>query len=309
VDYGTAACRASFLLSRWNGTHTEIQLPPLQSLEVYVDGRKADGFAKSESGMVSVPLPEPKTGKLATIELRYRTPLPRDSRRVRQLALPLIRKSLLKNPMRWYLGSDAADAPLLLPNTSRLELEWAWRGLGFAPKAAATPTELEQWFLAGTQRETPDANTAIAAEADSLAGRITEPAMLEFCLVPRSILVLVASALAFGIGLGCSRMPQARLGMFAGVVAIAVAILSVLAPQPLAQVVAAVQPGLFGLALFLLGKLGFDAVLRRRVDRLPAFSRGTTTALSASIRDLDSRPSRNPIEAVIAPRSPSASKG
>jgi hypothetical protein len=136
-----------------------------------------------------------------------------------------------------------------------------------------------------------------------------EPAVLEFYLVPRFTLMLIASAAVFGIGLAFARWPFSRLGWIVGFLAIAFAVFSVWAPQPLAQLLAAMQPGLGALALFLLGKWSFAAMLRRRVERLPAFSRVPLPVPPPSVRENGSRPSRNPLDAVISPRSPSASKG
>jgi len=307
ADDGVANCRASFLLSRGNGA-AEIQLPQVSGLEVLVDGRRAEGMPP-QGGTIQVPLPEPGAGKFTAIELRYRTAMPRDSQRVRSFVPPVVRRSVSKSPLRWHVGIENGFVPLLLNRKNALELEWAWHGFGFSPSAAVTVAELEQWFLTGKIRD--GASTHSHPGSESLAGRYSESDALEFWIVPRFAWILSLSFFAFVCGIWISRWPWQRIGVVLCLLGIATAIASALVPQPLAQIAAGMQPGFAALALFLLGKAGVEAYLRRRVDRLPAFRRAPSVVAPSALSN-GSRPSRIPlglpIETSLA-RPPSAARG
>lgn len=316
TDAGNAICRAKFLLTKWTGDLAEIQLPHAQALEVFIDGKRADGIVPNEADLVQIPLPEARAGKSATIELRYRAPLPRGPRGVRLLPPPVIRGATLRNALRWHLGVDGGIAPLLLTRELNLELQWAWRGFGFAPSAASTPAELEQWFSAGAESERSESMIWPTAASDTIAARQIEPAALAILLLPRFGWIAAISLLAFAVGYFVSRLRVQWLSLAVGGFAIGAAIASVVVPHPVAQAFAAMQPGIAALGAFLFGKAALAGYLRRRVDHLPAFSRGghQPAPISASAREANgSRPSRRPrelpIEATIGSRPPSASKG
>ena len=318
ADDATAICRAKYLLTKWTGATAELQLPPVQSFEVYVDGKRVDGVVPSDtdSPTIAVPLPGMRTGQAAVIELRYRILIPRGPRGVRTLALPRFRNASLRNPLRCHLGFDAANTPLLLSGHLQLELKWAWRALGFAPVAATTPVELEQWFLAGAETEHDDLGTWPTASSDSVAGRQIEPGSIAIAFVPRIAWVGGISLLAFALGYLISRLRPIWFGPVLGALAVVAALSSAIAPHPAAQAFAAMQPGILAFAVVLIGKAALRGYLRRRMSHLPAFSRGGMLPSPAmpSMRGTEgSSPSRiprsTPIEPTISSRPPSAIKG
>jgi hypothetical protein len=307
-DPATATCRMSLLLSRWNGSSVDIRMPPVQTVDATVDGRRIEGLVPGEERILRVPVPEQKPGKTTTIEIRYRASLARGSGRARSFPLPSIQAALLKNPLRWHISAPMAETPLLVSQAGRLDLEWTWHGFGLASRPATTPSDLDQWLTSGTGRETPGGYPQTGSRIECLSGQSLEPAVLEILLVPRPAFVALVSTAVLGIGLMLTRWPIHRIGWALGLVGLGVGVVSVIAPQPTAQFIVASQPGWLVLATFLSGKWAIVETFRRRANRLPAFSGTPPTQPVDSIQGQGSRPAMNRAEAVAGPRSHSARK-
>jgi hypothetical protein len=102
-------------------------------------------------------------------------------------------------------------------------------------------------------------------------------------LVPRVGWVAGVSAAAFLIGLLLSRLRARWLGPAVAVLGVAVATGAAVAPQPAAQVVAAAQPGVVLLLTLLVGSAAWRWYARRRVERLPSFSRSRGSVPAAAV--------------------------
>ena len=144
-DDGTAAARARFVLSRWLGDGVDVALPPPlpgTTVEVLVDGKRVEP-APGPNGW-RVPLPEPRSGRAAVLDIRYRFPFGS----WRPLPIPELVGAAV-GPVRVQVTAPPGSVPLLAGG--RPEQRWVARGFVFAPLAPAAD-ELRRGSPAGPSR-------------------------------------------------------------------------------------------------------------------------------------------------------------
>ena len=287
---GTAAVRGRYVLRRWPAGGVELELPADAVVDIYADGKKLDPQPGSpnpdaDERTVRLILPDLKPGRSATLlDVRYPLATTRTGSGTRVLIPPVLRAAAYRTPTRWHATAPPGMVPLFPSADWQPDTRWGWRGFGVAPTAAVTAAELEQWLTAGTETDGEADAWTVPGGGDTVAARQAVPDRVTVVLLPRVGWVAAVSAGAFLFGLLVSRLRSRWFGPAVAVVAVAVAVGTVLAPQPASQVVAAAQPGVFLLATLLLGAAAWRWYARRRVERLPSFSRsrGSVPAVAAA---------------------------
>lgn len=258
-DDGTATARSRFVLSRWLTDSLDVALPPPlpgTAAEVWVNDRKADAPAGPHGPRV--PLPEPKPGQPATIDLRYRFAFEPGW----AVAAPELLGAAV-GPVRLQVTAPPGSVPLLAGG--RPEQRWALRGAVFAP-LAPTADALDGWLRDGTEP------AAGRAGPDSAAARLDGP--VRVAAVPLAALAAGSSLVVLLLGLSAVRLPGGAAGPLVTVLAGVVAVAAVLAPQPAGLAAAAAIPGVAVLGLALAARALTRRAARRRITHLPGFARG-----------------------------------
>ena len=307
--------QTKLLLKRWLGSSLEVELPRVESLEVWIEGRPVEAIPQSavadstEPWLLSVPLPESKPNKPLVVELRYRTASAKTNYRERLCAPPKIRGAVYRTPVRWLLATDSDRMAFIASGRWDPEFRWARRGFGFAPTAAESPQELDAWLTAGTETESGEPYPWLRTGGDAIAGRQSDPQPVPVMLIPKSAWIAGWSTAVFAIGWALSRLRKRRLGVALASTGVGLALAGALAPQGLAQMLSATPLGAAALALTLVAGFARRFYRLRSVERLPGFSRERqrpmslrTTEIPAADPESGQRPSRSPA-ATAQPRS------
>ena len=270
VDDGATRYRARFLLRRWLAPAIEVRLPePLTgpTPEFLRDGQKIEATpvpdAANGERAFRIPLPEPRPGRTAIIEVRYQLPAARGMDSAYQP--PLLSAAAFAGPVLWQATVPPGELPLLASGATA-EFRWQWRGGMIAPGPIGTSDELEHWLRTGDEPFGRD-------DGNSLTARQTTPAALVVYRVPRIGFVLLCSVAVFALFLVLTRLPVAAVGPVVAVLAGSFGVATAFFPHPTAQIAGACQPGLVAFAGLLLVQLGVRSYYRRRTTYLPGFSR------------------------------------
>jgi len=289
--------QAKLLLKRWLGSSVEVELPRVDNLEVWIDGRPVEAIPQPastdspEPWLLTVSLPESKPNKPLLLELRYRTSSPRSNYRERTCVPPKIRGAVYRTPVRWLLTTDPDQLAFIPSGRWDPEFRWARRGFGFAPTAAESPHDLDTWLTAGTETEAGEEYLWLRTGGDSIAGRQSEPQPVPVVLIPKLAWLAGWSTSVFAIGLGVSRLRKRQLGLALAFIGIGLALTGALAPQGLAQVLSAMPLGATVLVLTLVAGFGWRFYRLRSVERLPGFSRERQRPTSVRVAEI---PAVNP---------------
>ncbi len=295
------------LLKRWLGASLEMELPRMDHLELWVEGKlvealpKASGDGADEPWVLTVPLPDFKPNTAITVEVRYRYAGARERYRERSCIPPRIRGALYRAPLRWLLTTEVDSVAFIPSGDWEPEYRWAWRGFGFAPTAPDSPEDMDAWLKTG--QDAPDTSPWQSAISDSVAGRQTSPRGIPVVLIPRLAWVVAWSGVLLLLGLAASQLRLIWCCLGLAPVGIALACASAVCPQGLAQVLAAMQPGAVLLAFALATLFAWRFYRARRLERLPGFSRDRNAVpvrsdtIPLSNVTNGNRPSRSPSSA------------
>ncbi len=131
VEDGATRYRARFLLRRWLTPAIEVGLPgPLAgpTPEFLRDGQKVEASPVPDAGTGArtfrIPLPEPRPGRTAVIEVRYQLPAARGADSAYQP--PLLPSAAFAGPVRWQVSVPPGALPLLTTGATA-EFRWRWR--------------------------------------------------------------------------------------------------------------------------------------------------------------------------------------
>lgn len=306
VGEAAVVVQEKLLLKRWLGSSLEVELPRLDTLELWVDEKPVEALPQPASAdatdtwILTVPLPESKPNKMILVELRYRAASPRTLYRERLCHPPIIRGALYRTPLRWLLGSEP-DLLTFVPSGSwDPEFRWAWRGFGFAPTANESPQELDAWLRAGGETTPGETSPWLPAGGEILAGRQSTPQSVPVLLIPKLAWMAVCSGVVLLLGLGLFQLRTFWLGLALAVLGIGFAVVGAVSPQGLAQVLAGSQPGALASVVILAGLTAWRSYQAKRLDRLPGFSRernpvSILVPLGPANPDSGNRPSRQPV--------------
>lgn len=298
------------LLKKWLGSSMMVELPRLEHLELWVDGKPVEAVPKStmddgsDSSLLTVPLPEYKSLKVIAVELRYRYASARNRQRERQCVPPRIRGAVYRTALRWWIATEAESVAFIPSGHWDPEYRWAWRGFGFAPTARETPQELDAWLIGGLETEADESAWRGAGGSDAISGRQTEPKPISVVLIPKLGWIAGCSGLLFLFGIAMSYLRTVLLGLVLGTVGIGLAFAGALCPQALAQTLSAMQAGAVLLMVALVGSAAWRFYRSRRLDRLPGFSRDRTATsvrgpeVPPASHESGKRPSRAPSSAL-----------
>jgi hypothetical protein len=268
-DEGTAV-RSRFLLRRWFADAIEVKLPAAIGAtipEVFLDEppKRIPGAVRSENGerILRVPLPESRLGRTLVLDIRFTTPNAPSGEPTTYFAPEPL--AMLAGPVRWQVTGPFGTVPLLLGG-ERGEQHWR-RDLGMIVPTPVGREELEKWLFTGAT------DSADNGALDSAVVRVPSTSPLSFIHLPRLPFIIGVSIGALILGLLLSQLPGWLSGPIVAVLAGAVAVATVLYPQPATQIAAAAEPGCAALVLV----LGIQAVARwqhrQRITHLPGFTR------------------------------------
>ena len=262
---------ARFMVRRWLAPSMEFRIPgtfAAPNPEFRIDGLKVNGIPVPDSNgdrAYRIPLPAP--GKPVAIEVRYQ--LPATSGRVGKVVYqpPLLNNAMITGRLRWQVTLPSGATPLL-SGGGNSEFHWQFGMTGLAPAPIATPEELERWFQTGDEPSGAGSDTR-----GMLTVRQAGLESLSIYRIPRTWLISICSAFAFVLMLMLSRLPGWAVGPAIGILGCGLGVAAILLPHVAASAVGACQPGLAG-ALLVFATLALARlVYRRRVSRLPGFSR------------------------------------
>jgi hypothetical protein len=275
TDDGPTSYRGRFLVRRWLTPSVEVRLPgPLAgpNPEFLRDGLKVDAVPVPEGGpgrSFRVPLPEAKPGAAVVIEVRYQLPAARQTGEA-VYHPPLLPAAAFTGPVRWQITVPGTSVPLLTGGAAP-EFRWRLRPTGLTPAPAAAADELDRWFRGGDEAA---GGSGPDAAGEAVTARQVRPAAVTVYRAPRVALVIACSVTAFVVVLVLWRLPGAIVGPAVAVVAGGLGVAAVLVPHAAAQAAGACQPGLAAALVALVVVAVARASYRRRVTRLPGFSRG-----------------------------------
>ena len=275
---GQASLRARYLIHRWAATDIDVELPPGSFPEFFFDGKKIDPLVlngANEPRIARVHIGEVKTARsFSVLELRQQSLAARGPRRERVFTAPTIQGIAFRTPLRWHFTTQAGTTALFTAPEFQPEIRWGWRGTGMAPVAASTPSELDQWFTEGTDLDAAESGIAIATEGDTLCARQLQAShTIEIYFLPRAAWATACSAVVFVVGFMLSRLRVRWLGPVLGLLGAAFVLFAIRFPQPLTQLIAGTQYGILMLLVVLASSASLRWWARRRIERLPAFSR------------------------------------
>jgi hypothetical protein len=279
-DDGGTAYRARFLLRRWLAAGIAVRVPGPPAgpePELLVDGRRVEAAAVADptaaDRTLRVPLPEARAGRTVVLEVRYRLP-PRRSGEDPLYLPPVLPDAAFAGPTRWQVTVPAGSVPLVPGGAASAELRWRSRWGMLSPAPAVSADDLDRWFRSGAEPdEAASPGESAAAAGEPVVFRQATPAPVRVYRVPRVTLVAACSLAVLVLGLALARLPGWLAGPAVAFLGGAAAVAAVLVPQPAAAVAGACQPGLAALILVLVVQAAGRAYYRRRLTRLPGFTR------------------------------------
>jgi len=273
AEDGTVSYRARFVLRRWLRPSVEIRLPGTlagPNPEFLRDGQRLEATLISSTEherAFRVPLPPSRPGATTVIEVRYQLALPRARTGELIYSPPILPGVAFAGPVRWQATVPDGNSPFLMAGATP-EFRWLLRPLGVAPCASGTGEALEAWFNSGDEStDNPDLTN------EGFTARQMTPAPITVYQLPHTGVVIASSVLAFILVLFLWRLPSTLFGLGVGLFGASAVVTAVFFPHPAAQVVGSSQPGLAAAAVVVVF-LSFARWLhRRRVTRMPGFSR------------------------------------
>jgi hypothetical protein len=300
-DDGMQAYRVRYRLrpGQAGGLEVELPAPPAEiQFDALLDGTRVPWRSPDTSGVpsrvVRLPVESAAGGAVRVLELSYvltpgRADVPHGSRWGSALYPPVPRGAVAVGPVRWQVVRPSGD---LVFATDGFEIaeRWRWqRGLWTAVPAWGAE-ELGRWF-GGPEWAAAEPD---AGGGDAYVGRQTAAGPVRFVAVPRPVALLAASLAAVALGLAAVWSGGPRLWLAGGAVLAAAGLCASLVwPRPVAQVLAASQPGWVVLAGVLAARWVMLHRYRRRVLFLPGFTRVSANG-SSLVRPGAQRPRGEP---------------
>jgi len=271
-DDGAVAIRGRFVLRKWSPSGIDVELPVGITSEFKIDERRVDPIPLLQgeaTDVRTVRVPVPGVGK-GTLMLEVRYVIPPGRSAELSLVPPMLNAATYRTSARWQVIVPSDTIPLSVGREIHPDSHWSWHGVLFAPSAGNSTRELEQW-LAGTAE--PAADSEEPPPASAITAR--QPVYGPVSIVPvrRGWWIAGCSLITLVMGYGLSRLRPGLLGPALAILGLGLAVPTAGWPQLAAQTVAAAVPGFLGLVI-LLGVLALIRwIYRRRIARLPGFTR------------------------------------
>ncbi|OWK44423.1 hypothetical protein [Fimbriiglobus ruber] len=286
-ENGVFTIRGRFRIGRWSPAGIDIDVPADAVPTVLIDGKKVDPVAPPADAAgdlppgarrLRVPVPEPRSDRTGLVlDVQYGVSPSRTGPGPVRFTPPRIAGATFRAPVRWQVALSADVVPLVFGRDVQADTRWAWRNWMFGPTAGTTTAELDTWFAGRTVAEPEfDMSVVVGSTGDVLTVRQPIPGPLDVVRLPRIGWVAGCSLVVFVAGWCVSRLRPGLLGPALGAVGVAVALLAVAWPDPVARAAAAAEPGLVVLAAFLSAFALVQWYYRWRVVHLPGFTREQT---------------------------------
>jgi hypothetical protein len=257
------------------GPAVTVELPPqvhADEVEALLDGRAAEVTSRAE-GRLIVAVPNATASKEPrsqphTLELRYRRPSSSDLIVREQLTPPQLVGTSPLSQTYWQLVLPA-DKQLLESPAQLVPLDqWQWIGTFWGRRPTKSQTDLETW-VGATNQLSPS-----ASQNEYLFGGFLAAASIDVVIVPRWLIVLVASGTVLAVAMGWIYLPRARRAWVGIALAMVVAVLAIAYPAPAALLGEASILGIFAAAI--------AATLHRGMNR--SVPRQSTSMGSTNLR-------------------------
>jgi hypothetical protein len=277
---GHQAHRARCALRPLHTHYLDVELPaPPAAVQfaAVLDGKRL-GWQPVENRAVRLRIDPDPARPVQILELTY-TLLParidpaQGSHWQTALRPPRFRGPVFVGPIRWQIALPGGDLPFFLGDGAEFEQRWGWqRGL-FTPQPAWSAGDLRQWFVADARPGDTSGDPGDRL-ATTLVGWQVSSEPLRFVLVPRPLALLGGSLAVVILGLLVGRWAGSKLALLgAGLLVVVIVVLGVTHPQPLGQVLYAVQPGVVVLTVLLVTRRLLRGRYRRQVLLMPGFER------------------------------------
>jgi hypothetical protein len=276
---GEQRYRARFHVSTWSARALVFELPSTAGrIETRINGiptvaREGAAAENAGTGVLSISLPLWREREAVLIEIDYHIQVPSvggTGSWVMRWHPPRPRGNVAVGEIRWQVAIPSDGAPLALGD-GVFEERWVIHNGMARPIAAHATRDLEKWIAEGAE---PGgfaggwdlADSSVIAQQRSLAP-------IRLLVIPRTVLLFAVSLMVLAVGIALTRMPRRAVGLLLTLFAAGAVIVGFVWPQPASQVLAAAQPGLMILVLVLVLQRLLHWRYRRKMARLPAFSR------------------------------------
>ncbi len=278
--------RARFHLQKWMSRSLDLELPANASeVEVRLNGLHTDvrdAPTEGEAGRaIRVPLPVWRERQKLMIEVRYSLPGAQGESHggwVSRWQPPRLRGRVAVGAVYWQIALPARLQPLSLGEPV-FEERWTFRnGLAQVLPAFAAG-EMEKWIAYGQEPDGSETTPAWVMADVGVTARQSALAPVRFIVAPRVALLCAVSLAALLAGLLLWRLPKRTVGVLAVFLGAAAVVVGFLWPQPAGHILAAALPGLALLAIVVGAQRFLDWRYRRRLARMPGFSRVRTESV------------------------------
>ncbi len=281
--------RARFHLQKWQARSLDLELPAnvgdldLRVNDQHVDPREAPSEGSS-GRVIRVPLPVWRERQKLLIDLKYTLPGAASEGwggAMTRWQPPRPRGRVAVAAVRWQMALPGRAIPLLLGDAV-CEDRWTIRDAYAQPVPAYGTQDLDQWIADG-QESKGDGSSGWEMSGAGLTVRPAGLAPLVIMVIPRAAWFMAISLIVLIGGLLVSRLPRRAAGILLAPLGAGAVIAFFIWPQPAGQALMAAQPGLAILALVLALQRFVQWRYRRRLARMPGFSRiHTESALARS---------------------------
>jgi hypothetical protein len=272
--------RVRFHLSKWSARTLNIELPPgAFDPDVSLNGLRVDvRSGRTESDAVrslQILLPAWRERMQSTLEIKYQLGVGRNESIGNLMTVwqpPRLSGGVVLSSIRWQVAVPVNAVPLSL-GSGLFEERWTIRNGIAQPLPAHTTADLEKWIASG--RDPDGSETAPGWDmADAgVTARQNSLMPLRIAVAPKPVFFAAVSLFVLASGLLLARLPRRAVGVLLSLMTAGAVAIGFIWPQPSGQVLSAAQPGLALLALILGMQRFLQWRYRRRLTRMPGFTR------------------------------------
>jgi hypothetical protein len=242
----TVQDRAAFRFTS-GGSAVTVELPPTapaQEVEALLDGKRAEVAARAEGRLViALPASDSSGGDASrphTLELRYCRPSDSSTIEREQLTPPQLIGTSPLSQTYWQLVVPADEQLVGAPAQLVPLDQWQWLGTFLGRRPTKSQADLEAWVGATSQLAPSN------SQSEYLFGGFAPATSIEIVIVPRWLIVLVASGVLLAAAVGWIYVPRARRAWVGVALAVAIASFAIAYPTPAALLGEAAILGLVG---------------------------------------------------------------